>query len=196
VEKMKKLFLIILFFLEISQINAETFVQIYPPSLLQFVSGKYALFNTFREDKLSITLGESGYTMFNLPIEIRQTIASFSFADLMTAGGLSFYFEDNKLSSINLSVGLTFGYGYNRDKENFFGKLNVTIYPLYECPFVIINGTPKFPWKFALDTNLELLRLGHISINVYARAVSFFTSDAVSGFMFFPDTGLTVGWVF
>jgi len=198
---MKKQIFILLFFIGISQLGAETLLQIYPPSLIQFVSGKYAIHNTLREDTFETIIDdtfskESGYTMFNLPIEIRKTIANFSFADLMITSGSSFYFENNALSSINMSLGLTFGYGYNIDEESFFGKLNVTIYPLYEYPFVAFKETPKFPWKFALDINLELLRFGHISINVYGRAVCFLTHETVSGFMFFPDIGLITGWVF
>jgi len=198
---MKKQAFIILIFLGMSQISAETLVQIYPPSLIQFVSGKYAMFNSFREDTFSNIKDdtfskESGYTMFNLPIEVRQTIVEFSFADLMSASGLSFFFENNALSSINLSAGLTFGYGYNRNKECFFYKLNITIYPLYELPLIMILKTPRFHWKFAFDTNLELLQLRHLSINAYLRAVCFFTHETTSGFMFFPDVGLTAGWVF
>jgi hypothetical protein len=199
---MKKQIFILLFSFGISQLGAETLLQIYPPSLLQFVSGKYAIYNTFREDTLETITDdtfskESGYTMFNLPIEIRKTIASFSFADLMITSGSSFYFENNALSSINMSLGLTFGYGYNKDKEYLFGnKLNTTIYLLYEYPFFAFKGTPKFPWKFALDINLELLRLGPISINVYVRAVYFFTNENVSGLIVYPDIGLITGWVF
>jgi hypothetical protein len=199
---MKKQIFILLIFFGISQLGAETLLQIYPPSLLQFVSGKYAIHNTLREDTFETIIDEtfskeSGYTTFNLPIEIRKTIVSFSFADLMITSGSSFYFENNALSSINMSLGLTFGYGYKKDKEYLFGnKLNTTIYLLYEYPFLAFKETPKFPWKFALDMNLELLRLGDISINLYCRAVCFFTNEAASGFMFFPDIGLITGWVF
>ncbi|MDR0322783.1 MAG: hypothetical protein LBI28_14910 [Treponema sp.] len=201
---MKKYFYFFVLLGIIPQLSAETLVQIYPPSWLEVVSGKYALFNTFREGTLdtiskeTFHSDESGYTMFNLPIEIRQTVVEFSAENsLLADGGLSFYFENGALSSINISAGLTFGYGYNRNNAIFFlRRFNVTIYPLYEFPLAIFWKTPKFPWKFALDIGWEFLQLGPVSISVYARAVCWLTSDAVSGFTFLPDFGLTVGWVF
>ncbi|MDR2965151.1 MAG: hypothetical protein LBU88_05190 [Treponema sp.] len=197
---MKKCIFICLVLLSVNELSAETLLQIYPPSLIQYVSGKRAMYNTFRKDSLDeiseATFSESEYTMFNLPIEIRQTVVEFSTVDSMVAGGLSFYFENNALSSINLSTGLTIGYGYNRNKDYFSLRLNITIYPLYEFPLNIFWRTPKFPWKFALDTNIELLQIGPVSINAYLRLICSPTSEAGSGIMYYPDIGLTAGWLF
>jgi hypothetical protein len=189
---MKKQFFILLIFLGMSQLNAETVVQIYPPSLFEFVSGRKAFLNVF--------IGNENAPMpsiFNLPVEVRQTIKGFSFADLMIAGGVSFYFEDRTLNSINLSSGLTFGYGYKQENEYFpiFRNANLTIYPLYEFPLVIFyNKTPGIWWKFAIDMSFELIQIRPISISMYLRGIGIYAKDSIWLGLF--DCGLTVGWVF
>jgi hypothetical protein len=189
---MKKLFLIILFFLEISQINAETLVQIYPPSCFGFISGRKAFLNVLIRNE-----NDPMPSIFNLPVEVRQTIKGFSFADLMVAGGVSFYFEDSTLNSINLSSGLTFGYGYKQENEYFpiFRNANVTIYPLYEFPLVIFyNKTPGIWWKFAVDMSFELIQIRPISISMYLRGIGIYAKDRIWLGLF--DCGLTAGVIF
>jgi len=130
-----------------------------------------------------------------LPIEVRQTIAKFSFADLMAACGLSFYYENRVLSSINLSGGLTFGYGYH-ENENFFifQSTNITIYPIYEFPLAIFCKTPVIPWKFALDLSFEIIQLRRVSLNTYFRVIGLYGKNGVV--VGLPDVGFTLGWVF
>jgi hypothetical protein len=195
---MKKQFLIILFFLGISQLNAETVVQIYPPSWFGLVSGeniKYSGFENSDDVPSPVT--------YNLPIEIRQTIVKSSIADLMLAGGLSFYSENILLRSINLSGGFTFGYGYNGIKR-FFRNSNITIYPIYEYPLVILPwGTPEYRWKFALDISWEIIQLrsdskfenqiSPISISVFIREIGIYKKNHVWGV---PDVGLVLGLLF
>jgi len=198
---MKKQFFILLIFLGISQLNAETLVQIYPPSGFEFISGKNAVFNVFDRNK-----DDPIPTVYNLPIEVRQTVKKFSFADLMVAGGISFFFEDKALSSLNFSAGLTFGYGYGnkhilwfyfQENENlpFFSPTNITIYPLYEFPFAIFPWkTAVFPWKFAVDVTTELFQIRPISISLYWRVIGLYGKNKIVFGL--PDVGFTLGVVF
>ncbi|MCL2801125.1 MAG: hypothetical protein FWD28_05140 [Treponema sp.] len=197
---MKKCIFIIFALLNVSLLNAETQLLVYPPSFAQFVSGKHVLYNSFREGTLDTIRQdtfskESGYTMYNFPIEIRKTIIEISDYYFMGSGGLSFYFEDGNLSSINISAGITFGSIINRNGV-FLNRLHVTLYPLYEFPMTFLWKTAKFPWKFTVDFGCEIIRIGSINLTAYTRVVCFFTSDTVSGFMGFPDVGLAVGWIF
>jgi len=189
---MKKQIFILLIFFGISQLGAETLVQIYLPSLFEFVSGRNTVLNVFKRNE-----NEPIPKMFNLPIDVRQTIAKFNFADLMFAGGLSFYFEDNALTSINLSTGLTFGYGYELENEYFFifRNTNFTIYPLYEFPLALSSDkTPSLWWKFAIDMCFKLIQVRHLSISMYIRETGIYAKDGIVWFL--PDCGLTLGWVF
>jgi len=187
---MKKQIFILLFFIGISQLGAETNVQIYLPSMFEFVSGKNTVLNVYKgNDHIP--------KMFNLPIDVRQTIAKFNFADLMYAGGLSFYFEDDALISLNLSAGLTFGYGYEVENEYFFifRNTNFTIYPLYEFPLALSSDkTPGLWWKFAFDICIELIKVRPISISMYGRLIGLYFKDGIG--LIYGDCGLTVGWVF
>jgi len=187
---MMKKFFPVLFFLGISQLYAETLVQVYFPSFCEFVSGKYPVFSSFKENEVEYD------SLYNFPIEIRQTVAKFSFADLMFTGGLSFYFENKDLSSVNLSSGLTFGYGYHKNVDYFFvfRNTNITIYPIYEFPLAIFWKTPNFPWKFALDINFEIIKLKPVSFNIYLREIGLYTRKGPR--LGLPDFGFTVGWVF
>jgi len=197
---MKKKMFIFLIFFAISQLGAETLVQIYPPSWFGIISGTHIIYNGFERNE-----DDAVYATYNLPIEIRQTIAKFSFADLMIAGAWSFYSENMLLKSINLSGGLTFGYGYNGIKP-FFRNSNITIYPIYEFPVVIIPWeTPEYRWKFAVDISWELIQLKQdpnkisenqvspISISVYVREIGIYAKNPRIGV---PDVGLTLGFVF
>lgn len=198
VRKMKKQFLVFLIFLGLSQLNAETLLQVYPSSWFELITGRHTMLNTFKkEEKPKVT--------FNTAIEIRQTVVKSSFADLMVAGGLSFYFENYehwKLRSVNLSTGLTFGYGYN-EKKRFFKNANITIYPLYEFSPVVFWKT-LYPWKFALDINWELIQFRPsgpevrqfkpLSINLYVRTIGVYTENGIR-VPHVPDFGLTLGWL-
>jgi hypothetical protein len=196
---MKKQFFILLVFIGISQLGAETLVQIYPPSGFEFISGKNAVLYRFERNE-----DDPIPAIFNLPVEVRQTVKKFSFADLMVAGGISLFFEDKALSSLNFSGGLTFGYGYNiehilwiyfYEKNPFFAPINITLYPLYEFPFAIFPWkTAIFPWKFAVDITVELFQLKHLSINSYGRIIGLYGKNKVAFGL--PDVGLTVGVVF
>jgi len=195
---MKKRIFILLILFGMSQLYAETLFQIYPPSWFGLVSGRNTMFSGFEEN-------EDEPKTYNLPIEIRQTLAKSSVADLMFTGGLSFYSEKNTLSSVNLSSGLTFGYGYNGNKR-FFRNANITIYALYEFPLAIFWRTPSYPWKYALDINWELMNVRPdpndsskkyqfppISINLYIRTIGTYTKDGP--WVSIPDAGLTIGWL-
>ena len=197
---MKNIFILLTIFY-ISPLNAQTLIQYYPPSLYQNISGKYTFFNssmndTFGNIREKTYSDNSGYTMFNIPIEVRHTVTEFPAGDLMIAGGLSLYYENWKFSSLNLSLGLTFGYGYNRNKQNFFNRLNFTLYPLYDFPLTVHWNKFKFPWKAALGLNWELIRIKFISINIYNRSIIFLTSEIDSGYFYRTDFGLTAGIVF
>jgi hypothetical protein len=197
---MKKQVFIFLALLGTSKLGAETLIQYCLPTLFGFVSGRLEVLNVFDRNE-----GDPMPVIYSLPFEIRQTIAKFPVADLMAAGGLSFYFEDKALTSINLSGGLTFGYGYH-ENEHFliFRNMNITLYPLYEFPLAVSGGSPIFPWKFAIDLSFELmqiqpksLKFGHItpiSISLYAREMGVYGKNRV--LFFLPDCGLTIGLVF
>jgi hypothetical protein len=196
---MKKTIFILLIFLGMSQLGAETLFQIYPPSWFGLVSGTNIKYNGFERDE-----GESIPVTYNFPIEIRQTIVKSSFADLMIACMWSFYSENILISSVNLSGGLTFGYGYDGIKS-FFRNTNITIYPIYECP-IIFSGTPEYRWKFALDISWELIQLrskasyskledqiSPVSISVYIREIGIYAKNLRWGI---PDVGLVLGLIF
>jgi len=184
---MKRYIFILLTFLGLSQLYAETLIQVYFPSFCEFVSGKHPVFSLFKETDVDYD------SLYNFPIELRQTMARFSFADLMFTGGLSFYFENKVLSSVNLSGGLTFGYGYSQDEDHIL-NINMTIYPIYEFPLAIFWKTPYVPWKFALDINWEIIQLRPISLNMFIRGIGLYTTKGPR--LGLPDFGLTVGWVF
>jgi hypothetical protein len=184
---MKKQVLVLLALLGTSQLEAETLAQVYFPffGLLSLSSSDYSIFGIYK-----------------LPLEIRQTIAKFPFADLMVTGGLSFYFEDKALRSINLSAGLTFGYGYH-ENEHFliFRLMNITLYPLYEFPLAISGKTPVC--LFAIDFSTELmqiqpksLKFGHttpISCSTYLRGVGVYIENRV---FVLPYWGISIGFIF
>ena len=189
---MKKYFFIFLIFLGISQLGAETLVQIYPPSLFGFVSGRLAVFNLLEGNGRN--KDDPMPAIYNLPVEVRQIVKKFSFADLMVTGGLSFFFEDKELSSLNFSGGLTFGYGYE-NKNLLFHTTNITIYPLYEFPFATFHGKKALlPWKFAIDVTLELFQIRPISISFYGRVIGLYGKKQVV--LGLGDIGLTAGVVF
>jgi len=189
---MKKQIFILLIFFGISQLGAETLLQIYPPSWFEFVSGKRAVLNLLTGNE-----NDTIPAIYNLPIEVRKTVAEFSFADLMVAGGLSFFFQDKALSSLNFSAGLTFGYGYKRENEYFFlfRNTNITIYPLYEFPLTISpRKTPGIWWKLAIDMSFELIQLRPVNISMYSRIIGLYAKDRIAFGL--GDFGLTVGWLF
>jgi hypothetical protein len=189
---MKKYIFILLLFLGIFQLGAETVVQIYPPSLFEFVAGRNTIINVFKRNE-----NDPRPSMFDLPIDVRQTIAGFNFADLMVAGGLSFYFEDNALNALNLSAGLTFGYGYKRENEYFFlfRNTNLTIYPIYEYPISVSpDKIPGLYWKFAVDMGFELIQVRPLSISMYYRVIGLYAKNSIG--MIYGDVGLTLGLVF
>jgi len=112
------------------------------------IFGQHAVSNTFQDSpgilsaaRTAIANGE--YRIYNFPVELRRTITEIKFdgrpgvADLIFAGAASFFFENDSLSSVNLSAGLTFGYGYNINKLYDGGRFAVTFFPIYEFPLAI-----------------------------------------------------------
>jgi hypothetical protein len=198
--KIKKQLFIILIFLGISQLGAETLLQIYPPSFFGFISGKNNKYNGLEKNENDAI---DFITVYNFPIEIRQTIAKSSIADLMIVGGLSFSSDALLLlvNSVSFSAGLSFGYGYYEIKP-FFRTANITLYPLYEYPFLFAES-PIYKWKFAMDISWELLQLKHntsnfeqsknapLNISLYIREIGIYEKNYV--WFGLPDVGLIVG---
>ena len=196
---MKKSLFIFFTVFSISQLHAVTLVLFYPPSLNQLTSGKFTAFNSSRDASLDaitdeLLLNDYNYTMFTFPVEIRKTILEFKTLDIMAVGGLSLVFENRSFSSVNLTLGVNFG-GYNRDKH-ILPPLSMTLYPLYEFPLAILWKNFKWPWKFACDISLEIIRAGPVSVNLYVKIVGFLTPETASGAMFFPGAGISIGWIF
>ena len=187
-------------------LEATTVIQVYP-TFGGPVFGRLAAANTFEGSPIlddAFDAMEAGkYSAYNLPIEIRRTIAEIDVgsspwvADLMFAGGASLFFENGAFSSVNLSAGLTFGYGYDRNKLYDGGRVNVTLFPVYEFPLAIFWKTPHFPWKFATEVAAEILRIGPVSFGGYARGVMFPTRHySKKGFASLISMGLSVGAAF
>jgi len=197
---MKKHIFALLFFLGLSQLHAETLLQIYPLSF----SNTLLFFDELKQ-KEPLT--------FTLPIEIRQTIVKFSSADLLFAGGLNFMYSEKTLY-VKMNSGLTFGYGYheNENYPSFFRNMNITVYPIYMSSLVILYPfKPTFfgeirnnIWTFAIDVNWEMFQLRPsnseqrqflpVSVNFYIRALGLLNKEP-SLFVVVPDFGITVGWL-
>ena len=213
---MKKTLLVLLVLIALPRaVPAETrtVIHLYPPpfTLLKSFSGGRVMMNTFEgspgvlvDFRAAVDRGE--FSVFNLPIEALFTITdlrnSAAFggtvnAEIMAAGGMSFYFENGALSSVNLSGGAAFGYGYNRNVSAWPERLIVTLYPVYEFPLAIFWKKPHFPWKAAADFRYEFFRSGPVVAGIYFRMIMFPTGkyheDGVYGD---ADAGLSLGWIF
>ncbi|GHU03232.1 hypothetical protein FACS1894147_06800 [Spirochaetia bacterium] len=166
-------------------------VQYYPPSAGEIDTEKAWVIHRFE--------GSETTNHWLIPLEVKYAftrIGESSFY-LFGDGGISFYFEDSGLASINTSLGI--GVNWSLDKEGLRALKGtyITLYPLCEFPVFAFGKTAIHPWKFAAEIGLagDLLPLP-IYISVYIRAVFFPTyTDAVIGSA--PHgLGLTIGWLF
>ena len=193
-----KRFLLLITLISAQQLFAETLIQYYIPSYFGFVSGGGAVFNQFKDSEAD--------KHFILPFEVRKPFAHYQHIhwkntqweeyfifSFIANGRLSFYFEDSRLSSINISLGITLTDNSESKHTSLTGAL-ITIYPLYEFPVLSFGKQALLPYKIAIDFfSLSLCLQPHIPLyfSAYFRMIGFIPSLGYA-----LDFGLTVGWIF
>jgi hypothetical protein len=187
--KIKFVFVLLLFTASNAYATDAVF-QGYLPSCWGFVSGGGALFHQFEDREEDRKIEDR----FIIPFETKIVAAKLGPVALSVNGMLSLYFENEKFSSLNLSMGLAISAA--KEKTSPLQGLYFTLYPMYELPVIALGKTPLTTWKAATDLGIgfNLFSTTPIYISVYARLIHFWlgTQWGVAP----PDFGITIGWHF
>jgi hypothetical protein len=177
--KGKWFFVIILALLPVYGQSLDFAFQYYVPTIVGIVSGDATPLARFEDHESD--------TRFLLPLETKVLALRFGAFALSGNAIISPYLEDGAFSSLNVSVGASLY--LNRRHSSPMRGWYLSLYPLYELPFLTGGKQPWFAWRTALDLGYSF-DLGPLSLGAFSRAMACWRG---SDSMFWPDLGLTVG---
>jgi hypothetical protein len=163
------------------------------PSLSGLVNGEGSEVN-----QLSDNVKERWLLPF---VGTKIAICKIGESSFFITGGFSLYFEDKgleeglELASVNSTLGFGITMPYN-EELHLAGLSLFTVYPMYDFPFAVIEGTPKQLWKFAvdiIDIAVTTIPRTPFFISLYWRLI-FFMQDKQLHIAGAGDVGITLGF--
>ena len=178
---MKKYIYVFFLFFPILAASPEIIAQGYVISILGVSSGSAAPMCRFKD--------KDSESRFLFPFEIAVSPLYNDRFSLSANTVISVYNEDDKFSSLNISVGTSAFLHTRRNQLPMTGRF-ISLYPMYELPIVADGKTPYYDWRAALDYGRSFLFAELFQMTLYMRNIFAWENG---NFAYFMDVGIAFG---